>query len=207
MTTTDNGGGRRISGRLLIAIGLLFNLAVLAIAYVLLIGWPGERQASLPIAIGGPFSMSDQTGRTVSDGTLKGKPYAIFFGYTHCPDVCPTTLGRLAQLRRKLGTDGDRFAIVFVSVDPERDTREALGSYVAMFDTPIVALTGTPQQLAGITKAFRIYHKKVPTGGGDYAVDHTASIFLMDADGQFVTTIDHAESETLALAKLRRMIG
>jgi len=195
-------------GRLLIAGGLLLNIALLALAYFVLIGRPAADQATQgPPAIGGAFTMTDQNGRTVTEATLRGKPYAIFFGFTHCPDVCPTTLSRLAGLRKALGRDGDRFRIVFVTVDPEQDKPANLRSYLSLFDTPIIGLSGTQAQLARIVKAYRIYYKKVPLDGGDYTIDHTATIFLMDAEGGFVTTIDHHESQDMALAKLKRLIA
>jgi protein SCO1/2 len=196
----------RISGRMLIAIGLVFNCALLGFAYYALIGWPAPEQQA-PAAIGGAFAMTDQNGHPVSNATLKGKPYAIFFGFTRCPDVCPTTLNRLVQLRKKLGPDAERINILFVSVDPEQDRPADIGRYLALFDSPIVGLSGNAAQLAQIVRAFHVYYRKVPLEGGDYTVDHTATVFLMDADGQFVTTIDHAESQEMALAKFKRVIG
>lgn len=194
------------SPRKIIAIGLLFNLALLALAYYLLIGWPGSRPAPAPSDIGGHFEMRDQQGRSVSDATQKGRPYAIFFGFTHCPDVCPTTLGQLARLRHKLGTDGTRFDILFVSVDPERDRPDIVSAYVALFDTPIRALSGSKDQFSTIVRAFRVYYRKVPTEGGDYTIDHTATVFLMDGEGRFMSTLAPGESDDMALAKLRRLI-
>ncbi|MBY8824992.1 SCO family protein [Sphingomonas colocasiae] len=157
-------------------------------------------------AYGGSFAMTNQAGRTVTDKSLHGRPYAIFFGFTRCPDVCPTTLNRMAQLRKKLGADGDKFDIVFVSVDPEHDKREDIGRYVELFGTPIIGLTGTDAQIERIVKAFRIYYAKVPIEGGDYTIDHTASIFLIDREGSFVTTIDHQEGDDVAAEKLKRAI-
>lgn len=157
-------------------------------------------------AFGGDFAMTDQTGRTITDKSLRGRPYAIFFGFTRCPDVCPTTLNRMAQLRKQLGPDGGKFDIVFVSVDPGHDKREDIGRYVELFGTPIIGLTGTNEQIARIVKAFHIYYAKVPIEGGDYTIDHTASIFLMDRKGRFVTTIDHQENDQIAIEKLRRAI-
>lgn len=205
MAITDDTHGR-LRGRALIAIGLAFNLALLGAAYYVLIGRPAQKEAAAPSQIGGPFTMTDQNGREVSDATLRGKPYAIFFGFTRCPDVCPTTLARMAQLRRTLGPDGDRINIVFVSLDPEHDKAENIGAYVAMFETPIIGLTGTPEQIARIVRAFHVYYRKVPLKGADYTIDHTASVFLMDTDGEFVTTIDHAESQEMAVAKMRRLL-
>ncbi|MFC3713243.1 SCO family protein [Sphingoaurantiacus capsulatus] len=157
-------------------------------------------------AFGGPFSLTDTQGRTVTDATLRGKPFAIFFGFTHCPDVCPTTLQMMVRLRQNLGADGDRLNIVFVSVDPERDTPAEIGHYLTMFDTPIIGLTGNPAQLKAIVDAYHVFYEKVPIEGGDYVVDHTASVFLMDADGRFFSTLDHKEGEAPKLAKLKRLL-
>ena len=167
---------------------------------------PTTAEKNYASAFGGGFDMIDQNGKTVTDQTLRGKPYAIFFGFTRCPDVCPTTLSRMAALRKQLGPDGDKFNIVFVSVDPQYDKPKDIGSYVTLFNTPIIGLTGTDTQIARIVKAFKVYYAKVPVEGGDYTVDHTASVFLMDRDGQFVATIDHKESQKVALDKLRRLI-
>ncbi len=156
---------------------------------------------------GGAFSLTAPDGSKVTDKTLAGKPFAIFFGFTRCPEVCPTTLARMASLRRQLGKDGDKFEIVFVSVDPEHDKPADIGSYISLFRTPILGLTGTAKQLATIQKGYGVYVKKVPLEGGDYTVDHTAAIFLMDAQGKFVTTIDYHESDKVALEKLQRIIA
>lgn len=167
---------------------------------------PTTAEKNYATAFGGAFDMVDQTRKTVTDQTLRGKPYAIFFGFTRCPDVCPTTLSRMAALRKQLGADGDKFNIVFVSVDPQYDKPEDIGSYVTLFNTPIIGLTGSDAQIARVVKAFRIYYAKVPVEGGDYTIDHTASVFLMDQDGQFVSTIDHKEGQKTALDKLKRLI-
>lgn len=164
---------------------------------------PAESYAS---AVGGPFTLTDTNGRPFASTRLSGKPFAIFFGFTRCPDVCPTTLARMAQLRARLGADGDKFNIVFVSVDPEADTPEQIGRYLELFDTPIIGLTGTPAQLAAAARAYAVHYERVPLPGGGYTMDHTASIFLMGADGRFVTTLDAHEDDTTALAKLRRLI-
>lgn len=164
-------------------------------------------QPDAPVSFGGPFELTAPDGRAVSSASLKGRPYAIFFGYTRCPDVCPTTLARMARLRKQLGPDGDKFAIVFVSVDPEHDKPEDLGRYVALFGTPVIGLTGDKQHLAQAVKNFGVFYERVPQPGGDYTIDHTAAVYLMDRDGAFVSTIDHDESDQMALAKLKRLIG
>lgn len=156
---------------------------------------------------GGPFSLTAPDGSAVTDRTLAGEPYAIFFGFTRCPDVCPTSLARMARLRKQLGPQGMKFAIVFVSVDPGHDKPADLGAYVALFGTPILGLTGSDADIARIKRGFGVFSQKVPTGGGDYTIDHTATIFLMTDKGELAGTIDHDESDAAALAKLRRLIG
>ncbi len=158
-------------------------------------------------AFGGTFEMVDQKGGIVTDQTLRGKPYAIFFGFTRCPDVCPTSLTRMAQIRQRLGDQGMDFNIVFVSVDPGHDTAEGIGSYLELFGTPIIGLTGSDAQIDRIVKAFHVFHRKVPIEGGDYTVDHTATVFLMDREGRFVSTIDYHEEPDVALQKMRRLLG
>lgn len=157
-------------------------------------------------AFGGPFSLVDPQGRTITEQSLRGKPFAIFFGFTHCPDVCPTTLQSMVRLRAQLGADAERLNIVFVSVDPERDTPAEIGHYLTMFDAPIIGLTGTPAQLARIVDAYHVFYEKVPLEGGDYVIDHTATVFLMDAVGGFAGTLAHDEGEAPKLAKLRRLV-
>lgn len=164
---------------------------------------PAETYAS---AVGGPFTLTGTDGRPFASTRLAGKPFAIFFGFTRCPDVCPTTLSRMARLRAQLGADGDRLNIVFVSVDPESDTPEQIGRYLTLFDTPIIGLTGTPQQLAATARAYAVHYERVPLEGGGYTMDHTASVFLMGRNGEFVTTLDAHEDEPTSLAKLRRLI-
>ena len=110
-------------------------------------------------AIGGPFSLTDQNGRTVTDQDLKGRPFLVFFGYTNCPDFCPTTMFEISEVLRKLGPDGDRTRALFITVDPERDTPAALKDYVSSFDPRIIALTGEPEAIAAVAKAYRAYYR------------------------------------------------
>lgn len=158
-------------------------------------------------AFGGAFTLMAPDGSPVTDRTLAGKPYAIFFGFTRCPDVCPTSLARMARLRKQLGSEGMRFNIVFVSVDPEHDKPANIGTYVALFGTPIIGLTGTDAQLDQIKKSFGVFSAKVPQPGGDYTIDHTAAIYLMTAKGGLAGTIDHQEADATALEKLKRLIA
>ena len=187
---------------------LLVLLAAGAGLYALLNRSEGPPEAAgYADTVGGPFTLTASDGSTVTDQTLAGKPFAIFFGFTRCPDVCPTTLARLAQLRERMGEDGDGFEIVFVSVDPDFDTPEDIGRYVALFDTPILGLTGTKEQIDAIVSAYHAFYEKVPTEGGGYTVDHTASVFLMNREGKLQSIIDHHESAETSLEKLERLVS
>lgn len=157
--------------------------------------------------VGGAFSLTAPDGSTVTDQTLKGQPFAIFFGFTRCPDVCPTTLSRLAQLRKRMGEDGEKFQIVFVSVDPGYDSPEDIGRYVDLFGTPIIGLTGSDDAIAEVADAYHAFYEKVPVEGGDYTIDHTAAVYLMGADGKLQSIIDYHESPAASLAKLERLVG
>jgi protein SCO1/2 len=166
----------------------------------------GSGQQAARSGPGGPFRLVDTKGQTVTDQTLLGKPYAIFFGFTRCPDVCPTTMSRMALLHKKLGADASRMNIVFVSVDPEHDKRENIASFLSMFDAPVIGLTGDPAELKRMEKAFSIYVERVPLPNGDYTIDHSARILLFDSQGRFVETMDSHEPEADAVARLRRLI-
>ena len=158
-------------------------------------------------AIGGPFTLVDDTGATVSEKTLAGKPYAMYFGYTFCPDVCPTTLLDLSRWIQKLGPDADKLNEVFVTVDPERDTVHSMHAYLSSFDKHIRGYTGTPAEIAQIAEEHHVYYKKFPTGDGGYTMDHSAVIYLMGPDGKFVTVIPYKEDDAAALAKLRNLVS
>ncbi len=155
--------------------------------------------------VGGPFLLTGSDGRPFSSERLAGKPYALFFGFTHCPDVCPTTLARLARLRNQLGKGDEAFAIVLVTVDPERDTPAEMARYGGLFGTPVIALTGSTPAIEGVKTQFGVYSQKVPQSGADYAVDHTATVFLVDRAGAFSATISPSEGDAAALAKLKRL--
>lgn len=195
-------------GRIRIILWALVALALVAFAYLQLRPRPvPQPQPSYAAAVGGPFALTAADGSTVTDQDLKGRPFALFFGFTRCPDVCPTTLARLAKLRGRIGQAGEKLQIVFVSVDPESDTPADIGQYTAMFGTPIIGLTGTADQVARIAKAYHIYYAKVPQDGGNYTVDHSATVFLMDGDGKLQSTLDMKESDEAALAKLNRLVA
>jgi protein SCO1/2 len=141
--------------------------------------------------IGGPFRLVDQTGAPVDESILRGKWSAVFFGYTYCPDVCPTTLADLARATDSLGGNARRFQVVFITVDPERDTPTALRSYLSSSSFPKGArgLTGTEAQIAAVAKAYHVYFRKAPQGDS-YTMDHSAVVYLMDPHGRFVRPLD-----------------
>lgn len=155
-------------------------------------------------SFGGPFTLVDSRGEQFASSELRGKPYAIFFGFTHCPDVCPTTLARLARLRKQLGQGDDAFNIVFVSVDPERDGPKEVGAYADAFGSPVIGLTGSPEQIAQVKKQYGIFSEKVPQGDS-YTVDHSAAVLLFDRNGEFKATISGQEQDAPALDKLKQL--
>jgi protein SCO1 len=182
--------------------GLGICLGVIA----LLGGMSFSSKALQPAAIGGAFRLSDQNGRAVTDQDLKGKPFLVFFGFTHCPDVCPTTLFDVSEVLRSLGPDADRTAALFITVDPERDTTAALKDYLGSFDPHLRGLTGDADALAAVAREYRVYYKKVPLDGGDYTMDHTAIVYLMNKDGRFVTPFSLKRSPQDAADDLRRFL-
>lgn len=157
---------------------------------------------SHPHRVGGPFTMADLDGRPVDQNGLLGKPTALFFGFTHCPEVCPTTLSTLAGALDRMGRDADRLNVVFVTLDPERDTPEDLRRYLASFDPRIRGLVGTPAQVARIADAYHVSYKRVPTKDGDYTMEHSAIVGLFDRTGRMVGEIGYGEDEARTLAKL-----
>lgn len=155
-------------------------------------------------AIGGPFALVDQNGKSITDRDFKGKPLLIFFGYTHCPDVCPTTLFELSEMMHALGKDADKANALFVTVDPERDTPATMKDYLSSFDPHLQGATGDRKAIDAAEKAYRVYAKKVPTKDGDYSMDHTALVYLMDKQGRFVAPFSLQRSPQAAAADLRK---
>lgn len=163
-----------------------FGLVLIAVYFALARSGPS---APSPSAIGGPFSLVAQDGRTYTDADFKGEPKLVFFGYTHCPDVCPTTLFDMTQVFQKLGAD-TKVAGIFITIDPERDTPAVMKDYMSSFDPRIVGLSGTRAAIDPVMKEYRVYAHKVPTDGDDYIMDHSAIIYLMDKQGRFVNAFN-----------------
>src|SRR5271154_4612766 len=179
-----------------LVIGLLLMLGVLG----------GLRKVASPAAIGGPFQLTDQSGQTVTEKNLQGRPTLIFFGFTHCPDVCPTELFQVSEILRAMGNDADRVNAYFVSVDPERDTGAVMKDYLSSFDPHLKGLTGDPAAVAKVISDYRVYARKVPLKDGDYTMDHTALIYLMDRDGRFVSPFRLDRKPEEAAADLKRYL-
>jgi len=200
------------SQRRFVLVGVLLGgLVILAAGALLSFGLretpKGAAGTLLASAIGGPFRLVDQNGKTVTDADLKGKWSLIYFGYTHCPDACPTTLNEIAIALDDLGPKRDAVRPVFITVDPERDTPEVLKSYVTSFDAPILALTGTPEAVAQAAKDYRVYYAKHPEPGGDYSMDHSSVIYVMDPEGRFTATFTPESSPEDIAARLKKLLA
>jgi protein SCO1 len=175
---------------LLVSLGLfLVALAAAVGALVLTRAREGGLTRSSSASIGGPFTLIDNTGKTVTDQTYRGKWLLIYFGYTNCPDACPTALTNIGVALEKLGSEASKLQPLFITVDPKRDTVRVLADYLKSFDPRIVGLTGTQAQIDAVVKAYRVYVGSQATGGSDYSVDHSAYFYLMDQDGRFVNVI------------------
>jgi len=158
-----------------------------------------------PSAIGGPFTLTDENGKPITEMALKGHPSLVFFGYTHCPDVCPTALFDMSEVLRALGPDAGRTAALFITVDPERDTPAVMKDYLSSFDPHLRGLTGSDAAITAVEKEYRVYAKKVPTGqGDDYSMDHTALVYLMDKEGRFVAPFNLKRRPEESAAELRK---
>lgn len=152
-------------------------------------------------------ALTDQSGAPFRATTLAGRPYALFFGFTHCPDICPTTLLQMSNLLQQLGAAADRLVVLFVTVDPERDTAEVLKSYLTSFDPRIIALTGTPTQIKSVAGAWKAVYDRIDEGNNNYMIAHSAHVYLMDRWGRQRGTLNFQEDEASQLRKLKDLIA
>jgi protein SCO1/2 len=196
----------RVATNRALVIVTAFTASLLIGLLVLLWAMGGVRGVTAPAAIGGPFQLTDQSGATVTEKNLQGKPSLIFFGFTHCPDVCPTALFEMSEILRAMGTDADRVNAYFISVDPERDNAAAMKDYLSSFDPHLKGLTGDPEAVAKVLSVYRVYAKKVPLKDGDYTMDHTALTYLMDRDGKFVAPFNLNRKPEEAAADLKKYL-
>jgi len=190
-----------------VRIGAAFAALVLAaaIAFVWLAGSRNDERTAIA-GIGGPFALVDQHGRHVTERNYLGKPMLVFFGFTHCPDVCPTTLLELTNLIKELGPDAGRLNVLFITVDPERDTPQQLSLYLSSFDPRITGLSGSPAAVAAVMKEYRAIARKVPLTDGGYTMDHTATIYMMNAAGQLAGMMSYQDTQAAMRAKLKRLL-
>ena len=181
--TSGRPAGPKLSPAAITAIAVIAGLIGLGV-------WIAETPAHRPAAlVGGPFTLETAGGKTVSDVDLAGHPFLVYFGYTHCPDVCPTTLAQIADVLHKMPDTPIR--VLFITVDPERDSPAAMADYVSSFDPRFVGLSGTTEQIAAAEKGYRVYaHKGPAQSDGGYTMDHSSVVYLMDKRGAFVESLD-----------------
>jgi len=202
-----------MSAKLILSIvaGLIVGIAA-AIAV-----FPEARQKLLPFSnsevsgkalVGGPFALVDDAGKRVTDKDYRGRYMLVFFGFTSCPDICPAGLQLISAVLDKLGPKANRVTPIFVSVDPERDTPQKLAAYVKNFNPHLVGLTGTPEEIAAVAKAYKVFYQKVPneSAPADYGMDHTSIIYLMDPNGEFVTHFTPTTTVDAMTAKLEKLL-
>ena len=194
------------TARLLLALGAFVAGLVLFSAIVFIVTGRSPAPITMPSAVGGPFKLVDQNSQPITEQDLIGHPYLVFFGFTHCPDVCPTTLFEVSEILRKLGPDAKNVRALFITVDPERDTPAVLKDYMSSFDPRVIGATGDSAAIMSVEKAFRVYAKKVPLDGGGYTMDHTAIVYLMDKTGRFVAPFNMKRRPDEAAADLKRYL-
>ena len=184
------------------AVVALVAVVVLGLAALWIVSSPEKPRAAL---IGGAFALEDGDGKTISDQTLRGRPFLVYFGYTHCPDVCPTELARISDILTKMGDKA--IPALFITVDPERDTPKIMQDYVSSFNSRIVGLSGSPQAIEAAEKAFRVYARKGQAqADGDYSMDHSSVIYLMDKSGAFVEAFNAERPPDEAAKDLERFL-
>ncbi len=187
---------------------LLWSLVALGLLGVGTYFYLGQQKSAVQplVEIGGPFKLAATTGETIDSTALKGEPFAVFFGFTHCPEVCPTTLYEMTSTLAKLGDEAKNFKVFLVTVDPERDTLDFMKSYLTSFDPRIIGLRPSTDELTQVAKSFRAFYERVPTSDGGYTMNHTALVYLMDREGRFFGTLDYEEKPEMRLTKLKRLL-
>ncbi len=201
----------RAQSRFFLAAALLGGVMILGAGALVALDLSGSPRGAagtlLSAAIGGPFKLVDQNGNTVTNTELHGKWLLVYFGYTHCPDACPTALNNIALALADLGAEKSAVRPVFITVDPERDTAPVMKDYVASFDAPILALTGSPAAIAQAAKEYRVYYAKHPEAGGDYSMDHSSIIYVMDPKGRFTASFTGEDPPAEMAARLKKLLS
>ena len=198
--------------RLGLKTGIWAAIAALFLLSVGFLGWQyavqgTDKSLTARMKLGTDFTLVDHNGNTITQAAFAGRPTLVFFGFTRCPEVCPTTLYEMAGWFEALGEEGRDLQAFFISVDPERDTPEIMKSYAEALTDRVTGITGDPDEIAKVIAAWHVYAAKIPTDDGDYTMDHTASVFLMDENGVFKGTIAYGENPETAIAKLKRLAG
>jgi protein SCO1/2 len=205
----DAKAGSRLRRGTILAGVLVALLLVAGVGMIWFVQNQGDAEAALPgVSIGGPFALIDGAGRPVTDGDFRGKYMLVYFGYTFCPDVCPTTLNDVAQALDKLGPRADRVQALFITVDPKRDTPAVVRQYAAAFSPRLMGLTGTPTQIAAVAREYRVYYAEHRTGPGanDYSMDHSSILYLMGPAGKFIEPIRADEGADAMAADLAKQL-
>lgn len=197
--------------RVRLVLWTIVGLALLGAATLLLVPSretlrPATAPAPAGATLGGPFTLVGSDGRPFSSQALTGKPFAVYFGFTRCGDVCPTTLSRLVRLRRQAAND-QSMRILFVTIDPANDGPKEVGQYAGLFNAPIIGLTGSQAQIDAVKKEYRIFAEPVPEAAMGKQMEHTASVLLFDRAGNFAGTVSPGEDDEAALAKVRKLVG
>lgn len=185
---------------------LAFCLGLLGIVAAAFIMLKPETTSVGTASVGGPFTLVNQDGKTVTEKDFSGATHLVFFGFTHCPDVCPTTLQQISDVLAALGPKGKNMKVAFVTVDPERDDPASLKAYLSSFDPRITGLTGTQEQITATEKAYRAYARKVPDKKGEYVMEHTAIVYVMDAKNRFLGALDISRPADQTAAELAKKI-
>ena len=188
------------------ALFFLMGCLVALVAVVGAIAITVQQSGTSAHRIGGPFELVDINGKRVNQNDLSGRPAVLYFGYTSCPDVCPTTLAMLTNVMAKMGSRADRLNVVFVTIDPQRDTREAMKLYLASFDSRIRGWTGSEAQVADMANTFHIYRRRSSDSGTDYSMAHSANALLLNEAGRLAGEIYYGEDEASVMAKLTTMV-
>jgi protein SCO1/2 len=194
------------TARILLVLGAFVAGLVLFTTVVFIFTGRSPAPIAMPSAVGGPFNLVDQNAKPITDQDMKGHPFLVFFGFTHCPDVCPTTLFEVSEILRAAGPGAKDARALFITVDPERDTPAVLKDYLGSFDPRIIGVTGDNEAIAAVIKSYRVYAKKVPTENGSYTMDHTAIVYLMGKDGRFVAPFNMKRRPQEAAEDLKRYL-
>ena len=194
------------TARVLLMLGAFVAGLVLFTAVIFIVTGRAPAPIAGIAAVGGPFKLVDQNSKPITEQDLKGHPFLVFFGFTHCPDICPTTLFEVSEIFRTLGPQEKGVRALFVTVDPERDTPAVLKDYLSSFDPRVVGVTGDPAAIQAVEKSYRVYAKKVPLDGGNYTMDHSALVYLMDKDGRFIAPFNIKRRPEDAAADLKRYL-